>query len=297
MWALPRAAAVLIALLAAAAGASDPTATSARAAARSRVVLIVLENHEYEDVAGSPDAPFLNGLARRGALANRDYAVAHPSLPNYLALLGGSTFGITDNCLDCNASGSNLALQLSRAGVSWRAYMEDMPSPCFEGDGAGNYVKRHDPFMYFPSIAARPGRCKRVVPATSLDADLDRGTLPSFVWITPNVCNDAHNCSIATADEYLADLVPRLTRRLGPRGLLIVTFDEGKTDLGCCGKPGGGRVMTVLAGPRVRRGAHLHRHYNHYSLLATIEDAFGLRRLRHARGVRSLRAAFRPTPR
>jgi phosphatidylinositol-3-phosphatase len=250
---------------------------------RSHLALIVLENHEYGDVIGNPDAPFLNRLARHGALATHYYAISHPSLPNYLALLGGSTFGVESNCIDCTVRGPSLVSQLSKAGVSWRAYMGDMPHRCFAGAEAGSYVKRHNPFMYFPSITSTPERCNRVMPEARLDADLRRRRLPSFSWISPNLCDNGHNCGIGGADRHLSKLVPRLTRRLGPDGFLAVTFDEGRSDLGCCGAPGGGRVMTVLTGPAIRDAAHLSRRYNHYSLLATIEDAFGLPHLRHAR--------------
>lgn len=284
--------AATLALLAVAVGPQDTGAGSQPPKLASHVFLIVLENHEYGEVVGNPRAPYLNGLARRGALATRYYAIAHPSLPNYLALLGGSTFGVRENCTDCVARGANLALQLSRAGISWRAYMEGLPRACFDGAAFGDYVKRHDPFMYFPSIASDPRRCAHVVPATRLDADLRNRSLPAFAWLSPDLCNDAHDCGIEVADRNLAKLVPRLTRRLGPDGLLVVTFDEGATDSGCCGVAGGGRVMTVLKGPEVRRGARLRRHYDHYSLLATLEDRFGLPRLRHARGTIALQAAL-----
>ncbi len=251
--------------------------------APSRVFLIVLENHEYDAVAGNPDAPYINGLAARGALATDYHAVAHPSLPNYLALLGGSTFGIAENCTECVVAGSNLALQLSRAGIPWRAYMEGMPHPCFRGAEAGDYVKRHDPFMYFPSIAAVPERCADVAPAARLDADLRHDTLPAFGWLSPGLCNDAHNCPIAVADRYLAALAPRIVKHLGRHGLLVVTFDEGSSTAG-----GGGRVMTVVVGPDVPRGIRLAGPYDHYSLLAAVERHFGLPRLRRVRGARAL---------
>jgi len=261
--------------------------------ADAHIAVIVLENRELDDVIGNPRAPFLNGLARRGALATRYFAITHPSLPNHLAMLGGSTFGVRENCVDCAARGSNLALQLSRAGLSWRAYMEGLPHRCYPGAAAGVYVKRHNPFMYFPSIAANERRCANVVPAAELNADLHRRALPAVSWIVPGLCRGAHDCGIDIADAYLKRLIPRLVRQLGPGGFLIVTFDEGTSDSGCCGVAHGGRVATILKGPRVRRGARLGRRFTHYSLLATIEDAFGLARLRHARSARSLRTAFR----
>lgn len=282
-----RPAAILLVILAclgaAAAGARDRPAPT-----RSHVVVIVLENHGYDEVAGSPEAPFLNRLARRGALATGYYAVSHPSLPNYLALLGGSTFGIGSDCTECVVHGPNLADQLSRAGIGWRAYMEGMPHPCFKGERAGGYVKRHDPFMYFPSIAANPRRCADVVPTRRLRADLKRHSLPAFAWIGPNLCYSAHDCNLATADLHLSKLVPRIARQLGPHGTLIVTFDEGKGKAGCCGTPGGGRVFTVAIGPGVPRGVRLRRPYDHHSLLAGLEDRFGLPRLRQARRAKAL---------
>lgn len=259
-----------------------------------RIAVIVLENHGFGEVVGNPEAPFLNGLARRGALATRYFGVAHPSLPNYLAMLGGSTFGIEENCTGCSAWGDNLAAQLSRAGLSWRAYMEDMPEACFTEDEEGEYVKRHNPFVYFPSIRDAPGRCENVVPMTALDDDLERGSLPAFAWIGPDLCHDAHDCELELADRWLAETVPGVTAALGRGGFLVVTFDEASDDdrRGCCGRPGGGRVATVLAGPAVERGARLNSPLDHYSLLATIEDSFDLPRLRNARGAASLGRAL-----
>lgn len=292
-------AAALLVTAAVSAPRSDRGTTTPVTHSESHVVAIVLENHELGEVIGNPAAPFLNALAKRGAVANRYYAIAHPSLPNYLALLGGSTFGIGENCADCRAAGSNLALQLSHAGISWRAYMEGLPDPCYRGDAAGQYVKRHNPFMYFPSLAANPRRCIDVAPMTHLTFDLRNRALPSFVWLQPGLCHSGHDCGIDVADRYLARLVPRLTGQLGPRGFLVITFDEGTSSSGCCEIAVGGRVATILTGPAVRRGVRLNHPFDHYSLLATIEDAFGLSRLRNARSARSLGAAFKDkkTPR
>jgi phosphatidylinositol-3-phosphatase len=255
-------------------------------------VLIVLENHEFEEVIGNPKAPFLNELSRSGALASRYHAITHPSLPNYLAILGGSTFGIASNCTECVASGPSLAEQLSRTDISWRAYMEGLPYPCFAGAQEGKYVKRHNPFMYFDAIASVPSRCRNVVPETRLHADLRRRSLPAFAWLSPDLCNDAHSCGIDAADRAMAKLVPRLRRQLGPGGVLIVTFDEGSSSAGCCAVAAGGRVLTILVGPGIPRRTRLDDLYTHYSLLAAIEDRYGLRRIRHARSARPLPLSF-----
>jgi hypothetical protein len=266
------------------------TSSNRQLAGGSHVFVIALENHEYGEVFDNPEAPFLNGLAHREVWAAHYYAVAHPSLPNYLALLGGSTFGIAGNCTACSAHGPNLALQLAQAGLSWRAYMGGMPHRCFRGAEAGGYVKRHNPFMYFRSIA-NSGRCKQVVPASRLEGDLRAHSLPAFGWLSPDLCEDGHDCGIATADRHLAQLVPRIMRQLGPHGDLIVTFDEGTSDEACCRpfrRGGGGHVLTVIAGPGRPLGHRTVWVYDHYSLLAGIERHFGLPRLRRARQARAL---------
>jgi acid phosphatase len=244
--------------------------------------VIVMENEEYGDIVGSRSTPFINRLAARYALARQMYAVAHPSLPNYLALTGGSTFRITSDCTDCRVGASSLVDQLERAHISWRAYMEDLPHSCFTGAGAGGYAKKHDPFVYYTRIARHRARCRHVVPLARLYVDERARTLPRFVWITPNLCHDMHDCAPATGDRFLARLVPPLLHALGPRGLLVLTWDEGTSDNGCCRLASGGHIATILAGPVARPGARLSTPTDHYSVLQTIEDVFGLPRLRGA---------------
>src|SRR5205823_974178 len=219
-----------------------------------RVAVVVMENREYSDLIGSGAAPYVNKLATRYALATQFYAVSHPSLPNYLALLGGSTFGITSDCTSCSVNSENLVDQLSRRGISWRAYMEGLPSPCYEGDYSGEYAKKHDPFMYFDSIANNPKRCSHVVPFTKLHADIVNHRVPRLAWISPNLCHDGHDCTTAAADGFLHRHLPALISALGPGGVLFLTWDEGDTDAGCCSLAAGGRVVTIVAGPGARRG-------------------------------------------
>lgn len=275
-----------------ASGAGDHTVSSARSGS-SHTVVIVLENRELSEVTGAAKPSAFDELAATGALAVDYHAVAHPSLPNYLALVGGSTFGIDEDCTDCQASGANLATQLSAAGLSWRAYMGSMPRPCFGGAEVGDYAKRHNPFLYFPSVADNPELCANDVPESELGEQLTKRELPAFSWISPNLCNDAHSCDLGDAEEYLRKLVPRIRRQLGPHGLLAITFDEGSSDAGCCGNADGGRVATILIGPQARRGVRLHDPYSHYSLLATLEDRLGLDRLRNARTATPMTAAFK----
>ncbi len=129
-------------------------------------------------------------------VATHYYAISHPSLPNYLAIIGGSTFGIRSDCTSCRASGPSLPQQLGEAGVDWRAYMQGMPRSCYLGVYSGLYAKKHNPFYYFPAIVSDPASCNRVVPGGRIWADLHSGSLPSFGWITPDLCNDAHDCPL-----------------------------------------------------------------------------------------------------
>jgi hypothetical protein len=254
------------------------------------VIVIVMENKECSDIIGNQDAPYLNLLAKRGALATSWYAITHPSLPNYLALIGGSTFGIDSDCTDCHVSARNLVDQLEARHISWKAYMEGMPSPCFKGASAGSYAKKHDPFMYFDDVAGDSSRCSKVVPLDQLSRDLAAGKLPAFAFVTPDLCHDMHDCSVHAGDAFLAGLVPRLLAALGRQGLLVVTWDEGTSDRGCCGRAGGGNIATILAGDAARHGARSAAPFTHYSLLRTIEDAWGLSPLRAAANARPLTA-------
>jgi phosphatidylinositol-3-phosphatase len=258
-----------------------PQARVARGAP-AHIAVIVMENEEYRSVIGSSSTPFINRLARNYGLASSAYAISHPSLPNYLALTGGSTFSISSDCTDCSVPGAGLVGQLAAKRISWKAYMEDLPRRCFTGSGHDNYAKKHDPFVYYTSVVRNPGLCARVVPLTQIRTDERSRALPRFIWITPNLCHDMHDCSTATGDRFLAGAIPPLLRSLGPRSLLILTWDEGDSDNGCCRFASGGHIATIVAGSLARRHARLRTPVDHYSVLQTIEDLFGLHRLRGA---------------
>lgn len=249
---------------------------------RAHIAVIVMENEEYGDIIGSRSTPYINGLAAHYALARQMYSISHPSLPNYLALTGGSTFGISSDCTDCRVHATSVVDQLERSHISWKAYMEDLPRPCFTGAGAGDYAKKHDPFIYYTPVANDPARCARIVPLTQLVRDERAQALPRFIWITPNLCHDMHDCDPSTGDRFLSGLVPPLLRALGAGGLLILTWDEGTSDNGCCQLASGGHVATIIAGGAARRGGRMSTPVDHYSILQTIEDLFGLPRLRGA---------------
>ncbi|HEV7585564.1 MAG TPA: alkaline phosphatase family protein [Solirubrobacteraceae bacterium] len=244
--------------------------------ASSHVVVVAMENADYGEVIGSSQAPYANRLARSYGLATKSYAITHPSLPNYLALTSGSAHGVTSDCTDCHFAARNIVDQLEAAHISWGAYLEDMPAPCFRGASAGGYAKKHNPFIYYDDIARSSSRCRRLVGFAQLSSDLRAGRLPTFAWITPNLCDDGHDCGVAAGDRFLARTVPALLHELGPHGFVVVTWDEGGSESGCCGVAHGGHVATILAGPDVRRGARYAQPVDHYGVLGTIEQALGL---------------------
>jgi hypothetical protein len=241
----------------------------------THVVLVVFENHEENAIAGNPEAPTFNALGRRYARLTRYYAVAHPSLPNYLALVSGSTHGITTDCTDCVVGTRSLADTLTAAGKTWRAYAEGLPASGFTGGSAGMYAKKHNPFLYFAAVArSRAGR-DRVVPFRQLGRDLAAHRLPDFSLVVPDLCHDMHDCSVATGDAWLKEhIVPLLGSPELRGGVVFVVFDEGTSDA-----EGGGHVEALALGPAVRPGSVFARTTNHYGLLRTIEDAWHLPRL------------------
>jgi hypothetical protein len=262
------------------AGAGPPLGVSAAALPPSRsshVIVLVMENQEASDVLGSSSAPYTNALARRYGLATQSYAIAHPSLPNYLALTSGSTDAITSDCTECHVASRNIVDQLQSAGISWRAYLEGMPAGCFHGATSGAYAKKHNPFLYYDDIMRSASRCSHLVGFGQLASDLRDGHLPTYAWISPNLCDDGHDCGLVSGDRFLARTVPLLIHELGPQGFLILTWDEGTTTLGCCGGgAAGGRIVTIVAGPSVRHGARQTAPVDHYGVLGTIEGALGL---------------------
>jgi phospholipase C len=244
------------------------------------VFVIMMENKTY-DVALQGD--YLGSLASQYAVATDYHAVAHPSLPNYLALTSGSTWGITDDKYHELPSGRDLGSQLTSASIPWRAYMEDMSKGCL--DSTNPYALRHNPFAYYG------GQCpSNVVPLSQLDADLS-GDTPNFVWITPNVCHDGHDCSASTSDEWLAEIVPKITESAAWKedGVLFITWDEDDDKKSASSN----RVALVVVAPNLK-SHQTDAPYDHYSLLATIEDSLGVERLGEAADAQPIDDLFQP---
>jgi acid phosphatase len=256
----------------------------------ARVAVIVLENH-------GPGALLRRGWLARAALRGGRALAAvgerHPAQP-YFVMLSGALRALSDaQAVAHPVSQANLTTQLDRRHVSWAAYMDSMPYPCYgrtsASPGSGLYVKRHDPFLFFTDVVDNPADCRSdVVPGRRLAATIAQRRLPRLSWITPNVCEDMHSCPVSAGERWLARTLPPLISALGPRGLVLVVADERSP----AGR-GGGRIPLVALGPQARPGSVLRRRVDHRALLATIEDVLGLGRLATTRHSPTLRALLR----
>jgi acid phosphatase len=221
--------------------------------------VIVMENSSYESAMAQP---YLSQLASQYAVATDYHPITTPSLPNYLAMTSGSTWGIRDDNFHRLPS-TGLGAELTDAGIPWKAYMEGFTGDCFNSPYP--YVLKHNPFAYFG------GQCPaNIVPMTQLATDLGSDT-PQLSWITPGLCHDGHDCSRQVADHWLAATVPQILASPAwqDNGVLFITADESDS--------GGDRVPFVIAAPQLH-GQQLTQTYDHYSLLATIADALGVSR-------------------
>jgi phospholipase C len=246
--------------------ASSPAKTSPApkpASLASHVFVIVMENHSYGEVV---NLPYISRLASQYAVATNYHSVSSPSLPNYLALTSGSTWGITDDGYHPLPAGG-LGEQLTKAGIDWRAYMENMDNGCFNSPYP--YALKHNPFAYYGTPCP-----PQVTSLANWTTDM-AGTVPRFVWITPDMCHDGHDCSNAVADDWLSQMVPLIMDMSAwkDNGLLIITWDEGTGN--------DNQVLTMVIRPN-STPRQSNKPYDHYSLLATIEDQFGLARLGEA---------------
>jgi len=240
------------------------------------IVVIVMENKEYGSIVGSSSAPWLNHtFIPRGTLFTNYHATHHPSLPNYLAMTSGTTSDChSDECPRRTYTTDNLFRQLSQVGIGWVAWIESMPSRCAL-QSSGLYAVKHNPPPYYASISPRMCRERDRPYPSALPS-----SLRPFTYVTPNICHDMHDCSIAVGDRWLQAHIPPLWDR---GAIVIVTFDEGWSSLG-----GGGHVMTAMAGGHVARGRRNGHAYNHFSLLGGLERWFGVPRLHRATTARPL---------
>ena len=255
-------------------GSNAPASPTSRLPDFSHIYLIVLENKEDTAVVGSPQAPYLNGLARTYGLATNYHAIGHPSQPNYLVLASGTTGGVHDDG-NHDLGQPSIFDQIDASGRTWQVAAQNDRLGCYTGatasggpDGPGTYARKHNPAISFSAISANPTRCARISNFSRFDP-----AGASFTWIVPNLCNTMHDCSIATGDAWLASFLPSILASPAylEGGLILLTFDEGTTSAG-----GGGRVATIVISPLGRGAFTSDVAHDHDSLLRTIEDAWGL---------------------
>jgi phosphatidylinositol-3-phosphatase len=241
----------------------SPTAQASPGTAPSHVFVIVMENRSYGQAIASH---YVSQLAAQYGVATDYHGVSHPSLPNYLALTSGSTWGIADDGFHALPAGG-LGAQLTNSGIAWRAYMEGMTNGCFHSPYP--YALKHNPFAYYGS-ACPP----EVVPFSKFASDISTSP-PRFAWISPDLCHDGHDCSSSVADGWLSQTVPAIlaSNAWQDNGLLIITWDEGEDSANSV------LTLVIHPDPLAHQSA---RPYDHYSLLATIEDRLGLARLGQA---------------
>jgi phosphatidylinositol-3-phosphatase len=241
----------------------------------NHVVVVVMENKAYDQVRTQP---YTASLISGGALFTQSYATTHPSQPNYIALWAASTLGVTNN--NCPAPGSpfsaeNLGHACEAAGLSWRAYSENLAAAgsaacSYDGNASsGLYTRKHEPWTQFSNLDHARER-----PYGDLAADIAAGTLPNLVFVIPNNCHNTHNsgtpgCGIPDGDAWLAANLPAIRTAMGPSGLLILTWDEDDNFFG-------NHILTVFSGAMVIAGAVSNRPINHYTVVRTICEALGL---------------------
>lgn len=234
----------------------------------SHVVLLVEENHSYSDVVGSSSMPYLNSLISQYGLATQYFANTHPSLPNYLVLTTGLMESNNDNFAGA-VTDDNVVRELVKAGKSWKAYLESLPSPGYLGGDTGAYLRQHNPFADLSDIQQSSAQAANIVPFTQFATDLANNSLPQYSFIAPNANDDAHDGTLAQADSWLqSNIAPLLaSSAFQSSGLLIVTFDESEdSDI----QNGGGHVVTVIISPQAKKGYQSQTLYQHQSTLRLI---------------------------
>ena len=261
--------------------AAAPTSPSAGALPDpGHVVVVVFENKDASSINAST-APYLTSLASHGALLTDSHGVDHPSQPNYLALFSGSTQGVHDDSCPQTFSGQSLGGQLLAAGKTFAGYSEGLPSAGYTGCTSGDYARKHNPWVDFSSLPASVNQ-----PLTAIPADYSK--LPTVSFVIPDLCHDMHDCSIGTGDSWARDhLSSYVSWADSHNSLLVVTFDEDE------GSQANG-IVTLLVGPMVRAGATSDQYVDHFGMLRTLEDMFGLPALGKAAGEKPISGIWQP---
>ncbi len=247
----------------------------------AHVVIVMEENTNYADVIGNSAAPYLNGLANQYGLATQYFANTHPSIGNYLSLVTGQTLTNDDSQtpLSFPVSVDNVVRELVAGGKTWKAYAESIPSAGYIGGNAtgpdgGQFYTRHVPMPYLTDVQNSATQRQNVVPFTQFASDLSGDVLPNYSFITPNGCNDAHDCGLAVADNWLKTNIDPLisSATFQKDGLLIILFDESGSD----NSNGGGRVAAILISPFSKPAYKSTTFYQHQSVVRLMLEGLGI---------------------
>jgi acid phosphatase len=250
-------------------------------------VIVMLENQDYGAVVGNTAVmPFFNTLITQGALSTQFYANTHPSLGNYMFVTAGTNpTGDVDNWAG-TWSGDNVVRQLTAAGKTWKVYAESLPSVGYMGgDTADQYIKHHNPFVYFDDVLNSQTQLNNVVPYTQFTTDVAANSLPNYAFVVPNNSHNGHDCptggSTCPLSDHLMAIDTWLSTNVGPlmqnstvmaNTVVVVTFDEALTD----STNGGGKIATVFAGPLVKAGYQSTTMYKEESLLRFSLESLGV---------------------
>jgi len=248
-------------------------------------VVVVMENHSYSEIVGSPDAPYINSLRPTAANFTNSHAITHPSEPNYLALFAGTTEDLSDDSCPHTYSGPNLASELAAVGRSFVGYSESMPADGYTGCESGLYMRKHSPWVNFTSVLPAANLTFAVFPT-------DFNRLPAVAWVTPISFYVMHDCCVGTGDNWLRCNMDSYIRwaRSRHNSLFVLTFDEGDTTTN--------QIPTIFVGSMVIPGDKAIL-IDHYSVLRTLEDLYGLPPTGNAASASSIAGAFptaTPTP-
>jgi hypothetical protein len=258
--------------------APSPTPTSFPAA--DHVFLIVLENHAFSQVIGSPFMPYLNSLAAQHSLATNYFADTHPSIGNYFMLTTGN-IETNNDAFTGTVSSDSIPRAFAASGKTWKAYMESLPSAGYTGGDVYPYFKHHNPFAYMTDVLGSSAETANLVPFTQLASDVNAGALPNFAFIAPNAEDDAHDCptggsacldsdKLTAADNWLKTHIdPLIQSPALANSVFIIVFDES-LDVDVVN--GGGKVAMVMAGSHVKAGFKSTTLYQHQSTLRLTLD-------------------------
>jgi phosphatidylinositol-3-phosphatase len=258
------------------------------------IFVIVEENTEYGTAIGNPLLPYFNQLASTYGLATQYFGTIHPSEGNYVGMVGGNSYGIRDDkpYFTHTINQPSIVDQLEAAGLTWKGYFQSMPTPGYRGTCFPTspclYASKHNGFLNFAHVQLSLTEMALLVPDTNLSADLATGAVPNFAFIVPDQCHDKHGLGGTCVDPQLStqtdaylqstvNLIMSSAAWQDGTSAIVVVWDEGDTTLGCCdANPGGGQVATVVVQNQNETKLRDSTPFNHYSLVATLQAAFGL---------------------